>query len=80
MNEPTPHIIADGRERLTSAQGYRELKQQIEEEVRRGYADVWVRASVWRRLWLEVKVHREVRTRLGKRFPPSALHVSELAR
>jgi hypothetical protein len=72
---PKPGIVSDGPSRLRTAKEFRQLKRDIESDVRRSHAEVWIHASFWRRLWLEVKIQREVRARLSKECPPGALHV-----
>ena len=75
MNQHESKIVADGAQRLREAKDYSLVKRRILGEVRRRYDVEKRKASLWRRLWLEFKVRREVSAELKKAFPPAALHV-----
>ena len=76
MAEHKSKIVADGAQRLREAKDYPAVKRRITLEVRKRYSDVTQKASYWRRLWLEVKIKREVHAELNREFPPAALHIS----
>ena len=77
MKDSESRIVADGAQRLRDAKGYTELRKRMLAEVARRYEGEKKSASFWRRLWLEVKIHREVRGELKKEFPPTALHIAK---
>ncbi|MFT3781532.1 MAG: hypothetical protein QM790_05895 [Nibricoccus sp.] len=73
MKEPKSNIVFDGR-RLREGEDYTAVKRRLLLEVQRQHEDELRRASFWQRLWLRVKMRREVHAELKKQFPPAALH------
>jgi hypothetical protein len=62
-------FVADGRERVVRG----EIKR-IRREVRASYADRLAAAGFFRRLWLRIKIHREIQEQLDKIAPKDGLY------
>jgi hypothetical protein len=75
MDNDRPQIVADGRERLQEAKDASVARQRIAAEVWDEFQEEFSSASFWRRLWLRVKIRRELRTRMDREFPPDALYL-----
>jgi hypothetical protein len=76
MKDSDSKIVADGMRRLREVKDYPAVRKRMLADVACRYKEEKKRASFWRRLWLEVKVRREVRVALQKEFPPSALYIA----
>ena len=76
--ELQPRIIADGPERLREACDYRAVRRRIFAELEHRHAPELQAASFWRRLWLRLKIEREARAALRRRFPAGSLHVARV--
>jgi hypothetical protein len=75
MKSSDSKIVSDGARRLREAKDYLALRKRLRAEVAQRYADELERAPFWRRLWLEMRIRREVSAELEKEFPPAALHI-----
>lgn len=73
MKCPKSPIVADGIKRLRESKNYSEMERRIAAEVRASHAPALEAASLWRRLWLEMRISREIGKRLDREFPPGAL-------
>jgi hypothetical protein len=76
MKISDPRIVADGAQRLRDAMGYEARRKELRAEGARRHAAELRAAPIWRRLWLEANIAREVREALQKEFPPGALHLA----
>lgn len=75
MRDSDSKIVADGMERLHKAKSYSVIRKRLLAEVALRHEAERKIASFWRRLWIRVKIHREVSTELKREFPPAALHI-----
>lgn len=71
---PGPKIIAGSLQRFRLTRGYAELGARLRAEARLGRAGAFAAASLWRRIWLNIEIGREVRAKLRKAWPPDALY------
>ena len=65
----TSEFVADGRERAKAAE-----RPRIEREVRARYADRLARAGFGRRIWLRIKIRREIERKLAELLKKMAPH------
>ena len=75
MKDSDSKIVADGMRRLRVVKDYPAVRKRLLADVACRYDEEKKRASFWRRLWLEVKIRREVRAELQKEFPRAALYI-----
>jgi hypothetical protein len=80
MKTPESRIVADGADRLRRANNYPAMRAAIRAEVALRYESEKADAPLWRRIWIEYKIHREAAAELRKHFPPGALHVTAAPR
>ena len=62
-------FVADGRERIARGE-----IERIRREVRARYADQMAAAGFFRRLWLRVRIRREIERQLNKIAPRDGLY------
>jgi len=72
--KPGPKIIAGSLQRLRLTRGYAELRARLRADARLRHAGAFATASLWRRIWLNVEIEREVEAKLRKAWPPDALY------
>lgn len=68
-------IVFDGPKRLRSGAEYEKVRRELLRDIAQRYRDPRTLASFWGRLWVDIKVRREVRAELKKQFPTGALFV-----
>ena len=78
MKVPQNQIVVDGPRRLHDAKNYAEVRKALMVEVAQRHAAERAGASFWRRFWIDLKFHYEVRLELQKHFPTGALHLMPL--
>jgi hypothetical protein len=76
MSNQISKIVVDGEDRYRAARGYWAIRRRVMTEVALRYREEKKKSPLWRRLWLEVKISREVAVRMKKEFPPGSLYIS----
>jgi hypothetical protein len=69
-----PRIVVDGIRRLRGSKEYGAVRTRLLSEARARHTEEIKVASFWRRIWLNLKIEREVRAELNKMCPPGALY------
>ena len=72
----TPRIVADSLRRIRRSKEYSAARKRFLSEARERRAKEIAAASFWGRIRIHLVIDREVRNRLAKMFPPSALYVA----
>ena len=68
-------FVADGHERLTSSDEYKEARAAIVAAVQARYAEPLAGAGAFRRIVLLLRRRREISRELAKIAPPDALYL-----
>lgn len=71
-----PKIVADGPQCLRDANDYHAMRKRLQVEVALHHESELKTARWWRRLWINLKIRREVGAKLSRRFPTAALHIA----
>jgi hypothetical protein len=79
MNNSDSKIVQDGAQRLREAKNFFAMRRRLMVEVSRRYEAEMKNTSFWERLWLRVRIHREVSAELKKEFPSAALHIATVS-
>ena len=69
-------IVADGSERYREARDYAGIRRRVFDEVSKRFESEKAISPFWRRCWIEVKIRREVYSRMRHEFPPGCLYIS----
>ena len=73
--ESGPKIVADGLSRLRRAKDYGAVRARLLTEARSRHGEEIKVVSFWRRIWLNLRIEREVQAELDKMCPPGAYYV-----
>ncbi|MDO8540814.1 MAG: hypothetical protein Q7S40_10295 [Opitutaceae bacterium] len=76
MDVTENRIVADGPERYRASKNYWAVRRRVLDRISERYAQEKKTASFWRRVWLEVKISREVAEEMKKEFHPANLHAA----
>ncbi len=74
MKTPPPKIVVDGPQRLRRGDNYEEVRKQLLVEIAQRFELQRAGASIWGRICIDLRIRREVRAELMKRFPEGALY------
>jgi hypothetical protein len=74
MKTKPTNIVADGRDRYREVIDYADLRKRLQAQIQLRYQNQLKDASVWRRWWIAIRIHRDTRAELKKICPPAALH------